>query len=65
MMISSFIFGINIVIYRYINDRNNLEYIKYFLYEKNNIENPKMIIINDNIIYYNLIFPRKEVKRNN
>ena len=65
LMISSLIFGINIATYRYINDRNNMEFINSFIYEENNLDNPSMILINDNINHYNLIFPKKETKRNN
>ena len=56
-LISSFIFGLNIGIYKYTDDKQNIEYTNSFIYEDNNLGNPTMILIKDNTNHYNLIYP--------
>ena len=57
IIISCFIFGINIAIYKYSDDKKNLEYVKSFVYDERNMNNPTMVLINDNLNHFNLIYP--------
>jgi len=57
MTISSFLFSINIAIYKYSEDRNNLEYKFSYLYELNNSEHPMMILVVENE-HFNIVYPK-------
>ena len=54
LMITSFIFELNIAIYHYSEDKKNLNYVKAYIYEYNTINNPSMILINDTLNHYNM-----------
>ena len=56
IIITCFSFEMNIAIYKYSDDKNNLEYINSFIYDANISNNPTMILINENN-HYNLIYP--------
>jgi len=44
MIIYSYIFGINIAIYKYVNDVTDIEYIHSLIYDENNLNNPLMML---------------------
>ena len=62
IIITSYIFGINVAIYNYSFDKENLEYINSFIYEDNS-NNPLMILKLENFNDYNIIFPKKATAR--
>ena len=57
LTICSFVFEMNIAIYKYTEDRKKLQFIKSYIFEENNINNPTMIVINDKTNHYNMIYP--------
>ena len=63
--ISSYIFGINIAIYKYSNDKNNLEYINSYILDNNNLDSPLMTLIKLNLNIFCLIYPKVEKKEKN
>ena len=62
-MITCFIFGINIAIYQYSFDKENIEYVNSYFYE-NNTNNHLMILKKENLYHFNLIYPKKIVVNN-
>lgn len=60
IIISCFIFCINISIYTYLTDKTEIEYLSSYIYEENNINIPTMILIKEGNEQYNLIEYIKE-----
>ena len=57
ILITCFIFELNIGIYKYGEDKDNLEFVNSFVYEDNNVNNPTMLLIYENLNHFNLIYP--------
>jgi len=59
------LFGINIIIYKYSDDKNNLNYLNSYIYEEENKKNtPSMILVYENLKHYNLIYTKIEIIEN-
>ena len=58
--ISAFLFGINIVIYKFEVDKNYIEFLSSFYSDENNRNIPLCILINENENHFNLIKPFKQ-----
>ena len=63
IMISCHVFEMNIGVYKFSDDKNNLEYINAFIYKGNNVNYPTMILLNDSSNHFNFIYPY--ISRNN
>ena len=63
--VCSFLFNINIALYKYSDDKNNLIYIYAYIYDEDISNYPLMILINENNDIFNLVIPKAEVKENN
>lgn len=57
--VSSFLFDINIAVYKNTQDFSGIEYIHLFTYEDRNLSKPLMILINENFNHFKLIYPNK------
>ena len=64
ILISSFVFRLNIAIYKYSEDNTNIEFVNSFIYE-DNLNIPFMVLVNENLAHYNLIYPKREMIRIN
>ena len=56
--IASFLFGINIAIYKFNNNRNYIHYLNIFSYENNSSQNPLMLLINENLNHFDIVKPK-------
>ena len=56
--VASFLFGINIAIYKFNNNRNYIHFLNTFSYENNSSKNPLMLLLNENLNHFDLIMPK-------
>ena len=63
--ICSYLFCVNIAIYSYCNDGMNYEYVNSYLYDENNLNYPLMIMSNEKLDHFHLIYPKVEMEENN
>ena len=55
--VSSIIFGINIVVYKNIESKDNIEYLSSFYADETNENIPLLLLSNENNNHFNLIIP--------
>ena len=53
-----YIFCINIVIYKFDENKNYISFINSYIYKENTKNNPLLILIYENNNHYNLIYPK-------
>lgn len=63
IMVSSFLFCLNIAIYKYSDYKKSLEYLNSYIYENNTTYIPIMILLREGPIHYNLRY--QYISRNN
>ena len=65
IIITAFIFSINIAIYKYTETEEFLEYIHFYGYEEETNNNPIFLLLNQNENHYLLGYPKNDTKNNN
>ena len=63
--ICSYLFGINVAIYMYSQEKNILSYVYSYIFDEEISYNPLMILIIDNSNHFSLLFHKPEPKVNN
>ena len=63
--VSSIIFGINIVVYKNIESKDNIEYLSSFYADETNENIPLLLLSNENNNHFNLIIPADNEINNN
>ena len=65
IIITAFIFSINIAIYKYTETEDFLEYIHFYGYEEETNNNPIFLLLNQNENHYLLGYYKNDTKNNN